>query len=84
MCGIDARAAAVDDDRMTRTLNEMSETAAEVLQSLTDFPSRSTASGIANGPSLVRWMSPGAAQEALWELAALGLAVQRSGRWSRA
>lgn len=50
----------------------LSEPAVEVLQSLEAYPSRSTASGIANSPHLVNSLDPAAAHDALTALADRG------------
>lgn len=59
----------------------MSEPATEALRSLAEYPTRTTASGIAHSPYLGRWLGAVGAYRGLTELADLGLAVNHAGRW---
>lgn len=60
----------------------LSEAGSLALDSLAAYPSRTTVSGISNGPWLVRGYGPQEVHAGLLELAAQGLAIEQHGRWS--
>jgi hypothetical protein len=63
---------------VTSSLTEPAELA---LRSLADHPTRTTVSGISNGPYLVGEFGPDSMYDGLIELQGRGLAAQRLGRW---
>jgi hypothetical protein len=66
---------------MTATTS-LTEAGAMSLRSLVDHPSRTTSSGISNGPYVVLAFGPESIHDALAELELRGFATQRRDRWS--